>query len=123
MPHVVVDYSANLEDFKPSELLLNINQTLVNTGYCQAIDIKARAHKNEVFVIGLNESQQSYVHTKIYLLSGRNEAQKAEIGQKVLDCLLAYSALNLQKTSVQLAVELVEMPKQDYFKQVIQLKN
>lgn len=76
-----------------------------------------------MFVIGLNENQQSYVHTKIYLLSGRNEARKAEIGQKVLDCLFAYSALNHQQTSVQLAVELVEMPKQDYFKQVIQFKN
>ncbi len=32
MPHVIVDYSANLEDFEPKLLLLKINTALVETG-------------------------------------------------------------------------------------------
>lgn len=32
MPHVIVDYSANLKDFEPRPLLLQINTALVETG-------------------------------------------------------------------------------------------
>lgn len=119
MPHVIVDYSANLESFEPKQLLLDINSALVETGYCQAIDIKSRARKDDVFVIGLDAEQQAYVHVKVYLLSGRNQQQKTEIGQKVFKALVANSALSQQKIAVQSCVELIEMPKQDYFKQVI----
>ncbi|WP_343682204.1 5-carboxymethyl-2-hydroxymuconate Delta-isomerase [Acinetobacter baylyi] len=119
MPHIVIDYSANLENFEPKQLLLKINHALVETGYCQAIDIKSRAHKDDVFVIGLDTEQQAYVHVKVYLLSGRNQQQKTEIGQKVFETLVADQVLNQQKISVQSCVELIEMPKQDYFKQVI----
>lgn len=119
MPHVVIDYSANLENFEPKQLLLKINNALVETGYCQAIDIKSRARKDDVFVIGLDTEQQAYVHVKVYLLSGRNQQQKTEISQKVFETLVADQVLNQQKISVQSCVELIEMPKQDYFKQVI----
>lgn len=120
MPHVVVDYSANLENFEPKQLLLEINNALVETGYCQAIDIKSRAHKDDVFVIGLETEQQAYVHVKVYLLSGRNQQQKTDIGESVFAALLADPKLNQQKIVVQSCVELIEMPKQDYFKQVIE---
>lgn len=120
MPHVVVDYSSNLENFEPKQLLLEINNALVETDYCQAIDIKSRAHKDDVFVIGLETEQQAYVHVKVYLLSGRNQQQKTDIGEKVFAALLADPKLNQQKIVVQSCVELIEMPKQDYFKQVIE---
>lgn len=119
MPHVIVDYSANLKDFEPRPLLLQINTALVETGYCEALDIKSRAHKDDVFVIGLGAEQQAYVHVKVYLLSGRDQQQKQEIGKNVLKVLLSYSALQQQDFHVQSCVELIEMPKQDYFKHVI----
>ena len=120
MPHVIVDYSANLQDFKAQPLLLKINTALVQTGYCEALDIKSRARKDDVFVIGLDTEQHAYVHVKIYLLFGRDQQQKTEIGQKVLDTLRADHVLNHQKIAVQSCVELIEMPKQDYFKHVIE---
>ena len=119
MPHVIVDYSANLKDFEPRPLLLQINTALVETGYCEALDIKSRAHMDDVFVIGLGAEQQAYVHIKVYLLSGRDQQQKQEIGENVLKVLLSYSTLQQQDFPVQSCVELIEMPKQDYFKHVI----
>jgi len=119
MPHVIVDYSANLKDFEPRPLLLQINTALVETGYCEALDIKSRAHMDDVFVIGLGAEQQAYVHVKVYLLSGRDQQQKQGIGKNVLKVLLSYSALQQQDFHVQSCVELIEMPKQDYFKHVI----
>jgi len=119
MPHVIVDYSANLKDFEPRPLLLQINTALVETGYCEALDIKSRARQDNVFVIGLGTEQQAYVHVKVYLLSGRDQQQKQEIGKNVLKGLVSYSALQQQDFAVQSCVELIEMPKQDYFKHVI----
>ena len=74
---------------------------------------------DDVFVIGLGAEQQAYVHVKVYLLSGRDQQQKQEIGENVLKILLSYSALQQQDFPVQSCVELIEMPKQDYFKHVI----
>ena len=74
---------------------------------------------DDVFVIGLGAEQQAYVHVKVYLLSGRDQQQKQEIGENVLKILLSYSALQQQDFPVQSCVELIEMPKLDYFKHVI----
>ncbi|MCL9675868.1 5-carboxymethyl-2-hydroxymuconate Delta-isomerase [Acinetobacter sp. ACZLY 512] len=119
MPHIIVDYSANIEYFDPKQLLSQINTSIIETGYCDAIDIKSRARKDDIFLIGEGDHNQAYVHVKVYLLSGRTEQQKTEIGEKVLQAITSNQSLMSQKKPIQSCVEIVEMPKQDYFKQVI----
>ncbi|PPZ93054.1 5-carboxymethyl-2-hydroxymuconate isomerase, partial [Acinetobacter ursingii] len=66
--------------------------------------------------------QQAYVHVKVYLLSGRDQQQKQGIGKNVLKVLLSYSALQQQDFPVQSCVDLIEMPKKEYFKNLIKSK-
>lgn len=59
------------------------------------------------------------MHVKVYLLSGRTEQQKTEIGEKVLQAVTSNQSLMNQKKPIQSCVEIVEMPRQQYFKTVI----
>ncbi len=97
MPHIIVDYSANIEYFDPKQLLSQINISIIETGYCDAIDIKSRARKDDIFLIGEGDHNQAYVHVKVYLLSGRTEQQKTEIGEKVLQTVTSNQSLMNQK--------------------------
>lgn len=63
MPHVVVDYSDNLTGINAKQLLEEINTTLIETELFSPEDIKSRARRDEVFLIGLGVDQ-AYILVK-----------------------------------------------------------
>ena len=87
MPHVIVNHSANIADLDSKQLLQQVNTALVATDLFVAHDIKARIFKDDVFLIGLNDIDEAYIHVKLYLLSGRTDAQKQAAGQALLKVL------------------------------------
>lgn len=119
MPHVVVDYSDNLTGLNAKQLLEEINTTLIETELFSPEDIKSRARKDEVFLIGLGVDQ-AYIHVKAYILSGRTAEQKQLIGDQLLTALSQKNYLQEEVNQpIQLCVELIDMPREDYFKQVV----
>lgn len=86
MPHVVVDYSDNLTGLNAKQLLEEINTTLIETELFSPEDIKSRARRDEVFLIGLGVDQ-AYIHVKAYILSGRTAEQKQLVGEQLLAAL------------------------------------
>jgi len=119
MPHVVVDYSENLTGLNAKQLLEEINITLIETELFSPEDIKSRARKDDVFLIGLG-ADQAYIHVKAYILSGRNAEQKQLMGDQLLSTLSRKKYLQQEfNKEIQLCVELIDMPREDYFKQVV----
>ena len=119
MPHVVVDYSENLTGLNAKQLLEEINTTLIATELFSPEDIKSRARKDDVSLIGLGVDQ-AYIHVKAYILSGRTAEQKQLIGNQLLIALSQKNYLQEEVNQpIQLCVELIDMPREDYFKQVV----
>jgi len=119
MPHVVVDYSENLTGLNAKQLLEEINTTLIETELFSPEDIKSRARKDDVFLIGLG-TDQAYIHVKAYILSGRNAEQKQLMGDQLLSTLSRKKYLQQEfNKEIQLCVELIDMPRENYFKQVV----
>lgn len=113
MPHVVVDYSDNLTGLNAKQLLEEINTTLIETELFSPEDIKSRARRDEVFLIGLGVDQA-------YILSGRTAEQKQLVGEQLLAALSNKKYLPQEfNKEIQLCVELIDMPRDDYFKQVV----
>ena len=120
MPHLIANYSANLADLDQQKLLKLVNTVLVETGLFSAHDIKSRIFKDEVFLIGLQNHQEAYVHLKLYILSGRTQVQKQAAGEALLRLLEQKGYLkNEAEYSIQLCVEVIDMPKENYFKATI----
>ncbi|RIL14991.1 5-carboxymethyl-2-hydroxymuconate isomerase [Acinetobacter baumannii] len=122
MPHVVVDYSDNLTGINAKQLLEEINTTLIETELFSPEDIKSRARRDEVFLIGLGVDQ-AYIHVKAYILSGRTTEQKQLVGEQLLAVLSNKKYLPQEfNKEIQLCVEIIDMPRDDYLSKLYNSK-
>lgn len=120
MPHLIANYSANLTELNPHQLLKDANAALIETDLFVANDIKSRAFKDEIFLIGLNEAEEAYIHLELYLLSGRTQEQKQAVGAALLHRLEQKSYIQSEVSfPIQLCVEVIDMPKENYFKATV----
>jgi 5-carboxymethyl-2-hydroxymuconate isomerase len=119
MPHIHLEYSDNIEKLEVKPLLKALNTALILGGYAQAgLDIKSRAVCQHDYVIGEDEQNQAYLHAKISLLTGRS----VELRQEISACMLKVLADNLPdqiNVTVQLCVEVLEMSRDIYAKQIV----
>lgn len=123
MPHIQVEYSANIQSLDTTGLLSDINQALIATGVVQAQDLKSRITMNSDYLIGLvdDEVEQAYIHVQLSILSGRTDAEKAKLQDQVLMALQRFKVTCPKKLQVQLSSELIEMSKVFYRKAVVEI--
>lgn len=66
------------------------------------------------------QNNNPYIHVKAYILSGRTAEQKQLVGEQLLAALSNKKYLPQEfNKEIQLCVELIDMPRDDYFKQVV----
>lgn len=117
MPQMTVEYSDNIKDLDTVGLLSGLNHCLFDTGLIGHSDeIKTRARANAEFLIGFGETQQAYIHVCLSILTGRTSEQKAKMADHLIGFLQSFDAYTANGLSVQLCVELDEMPREDYRK-------
>lgn len=120
MPHIITNYSSNLNNLDSLQLLKDVNSVLLDTMLFSEHDIKSRIFKDQNFLIGVNGIQDAYIHLKLYLLSGRSEAQKKSLGELLLNILEQKNYLKSKiDFKIQLCVEVIDMPKENYFKSTV----
>ncbi|CAM3427379.1 5-carboxymethyl-2-hydroxymuconate Delta-isomerase [Hydrogenibacillus schlegelii] len=94
MPHVIVEYSANLEaEGDIPGLLRAINRTLL--GFQPLIPIgglRTRAYRAEKYVVADGTADDAFVHVTILLGRGRTEADRWKIGEAVFQTLKGHFA-------------------------------
>ena len=119
MPHLHMEYTANLTDLNADVALMRLNNTLVGSGqFATEFDIKSRAVKVETFKVGTALAERAFVHVKLALLSGRS----AEIKKQLSESLLAVVRDLCEWPSsieVQLCVEILDIDRDSYSKTAI----
>jgi 5-carboxymethyl-2-hydroxymuconate isomerase len=119
MPHLHMEYTANLTDLNADVALMRLNNTLVGSGqFAAEFDIKSRAVKVETFKVGTALAERAFVHVKLALLSGRS----AEIKKQLSESLLAVVRDLCEWPSsieVQLCVEILDIDRDSYSKTAI----
>lgn len=118
MPHVTLEYSANVQPLDVQKLLRTVNQAMIDTGEFESLDIKSRAVKQEEFLIGLADSGHAYIHVKVALLSGRSAETKLNISKQLLDVLHS-QLLPIAGIRLQLCVEMQDIDRVAYSKAVL----
>ena len=119
MPHLHMEYTANLTQLNADLALIRLNNTLVGSGQFGAeFDIKSRAIKIEHFKVGTALGDRAFVHVKLALLSGRSAEIKKQLSQSLLAVLqeLCEWPVGLE---VQLCVELLDIDRESYSKTAI----
>ena len=73
MPHLHLEYTANLTGLAVEKTLLRLNNVLMVSGqFGSEFDIKSRAVKVETFQVGTSLDPRGFVAVKLSLLSGRS---------------------------------------------------
>ena len=119
MPHIHLEYSDNIDTLEVKPMLLALNQALLDGEFVQSgNEVKSRAIRQSDFVIGVDGDAEAYLHAKVSLLSGRDEATQSAISKLLLKTLQQNFKVPTDLT-VQICVEMIEMPRNSYSKLVL----
>ena len=113
MPHCIIEYSSDVADqVSIRELIEATFQGALSSGLFHEYDIKTRAYPCEHHQTG--STRDSFVHVSLCLLSGRDDAQKADLSEKVL------AQIEPMLSSVaSVGVEICDMHRASYRKRVL----
>jgi 5-carboxymethyl-2-hydroxymuconate isomerase len=89
MPHLVLEYSANVPDRPdPKRVLLDLHDALVASALFEKKDLKSRAVKHDVFTVADGAQDRAFVALSIAILDGRSDDVKAALSEAALDVLV-----------------------------------
>lgn len=118
MPHLILEYSANLQSFDTREVLALLNQAMLDTALFSESDIKSRAIKLDDFQVGMATENRAFIHVRVAMLAGRIDAERRKTTEALLAVLTAAMDKNLTG-EIQLSVETVEIDVPSYAKAII----
>lgn len=114
MPHIIVEYSDNIQNqLDVSAFMQKMHQCVINHDIA-AHKIKTRAIQLNDYIIGDAKPDDSMIHTTLLLLEGRGQDFAKTLGQAAYDTAKEYTIQNIPSCGVSL--ELREMKSETYFK-------
>lgn len=110
MPHIVIDYSANLEDqLDMHGLCVALKNAAAATGVFPAAGIRVRAHAAQHSVVADGEPNHSFIDIVIRLAAGRTDDQKMLATDAVFEAAKAFTADYMAHHPFMLSLELREI--------------
>lgn len=114
MPHCIIEFASEVaEQVSIDEMMAAVHQGAFESGLFPEYDIKTRAIAFDNHRTG--QTQDSFVHVNVHLLSGRDDAQKADLSERVLTKLAP-----LLPHVVSVGVEIIDMHRASYRKRVLE---
>lgn len=118
MPHLIIEYSGNLEGFDAEGALRALNQQVAASGQvADPLDIKARAVRRDHYFVGEpgeDPARHGFVHVTLLLLAGRAPQAKQAISRNLMEVLQGLDYPPALR--VQFSVELRDMERESYSK-------
>ena len=118
MPHLTLEYTNNLRALDTRRVLLDLNHALVASGHFNAMDIKSRAIPLDTWRVGITDTEQAFAHVSLAILSGRSPEVKGALSKALLH-VLSGACKDLAGCAVQLCVEIVDIDRATYAKEVL----
>lgn len=85
MPHVIVEYSANLDDsLDIGALVHELHRTMVESGIAEVAAIRTRAERRDLFEVADGNPANGFVHIVVRMRVGRPEEQRRKLGEALL---------------------------------------
>ena len=115
MPHLVLEYSANVPD-RPDlkRVLLDLHEALMASALFERKDIKSRAVRHDVFAVADGAEDRAFVALSIAILDGRPDEVKAAVSEAALDVLIRAFPRLVAGGRGALSVEVRDLPRASY---------
>jgi 5-carboxymethyl-2-hydroxymuconate isomerase len=117
MPHCILEYSNNVVD-QPDfyKLLQQVHEFLAGTGLFKLADIKSRAVRHDLFIVGDGARDRAFVTMNVSIFGGRDDATKAQISQGVLQVLEQHFSRTLAERRCSITVQISDIHRESYAK-------
>ncbi len=110
MPHVIVEYSANLEeDVSARDLIDRVHATILETGVFPIGGVRTRAERRDVYRVADGDPSNAFCAILIRIGRGRDEETRRRVSKEVLATLADVTAEAFRKRGLSLSVEIQEI--------------
>ena len=110
MPHVVVEYSANLEaDIAPRQLVEAVHGAVLAFPAFEKPGVRTRAARREHFLVAEGDPEDAFIAVTIRIGPGRDVATRKAASDAVMDALVAATGAIYQRRGLALSVEVTEL--------------
>jgi len=90
MPHIIVEYSANLDsETQIRALVKRLHEAALETGLFPLGGVRTRAARRDIYEIADGHSDNAFIHVLMRMGAGREEEEKNAAGQHIFDALTA----------------------------------
>lgn len=114
MPHLSIEYTANIPEAELHACLEACNGVLAASGHFEERDIKSRTLRLDHYRVGTRPEGRAFVAAKLALLAGRNASAKQELAQRLLEVMR--ETIPRRHGELQISVELVDIRAEAYTK-------
>lgn len=118
MPHIRLEQSNNIttESIDFNALFNEIHAATCEIAEAKMEDCQSRLTKTKDFYVGNGNEKNAFILLEIFLLTGRSDEAKKKLGETISKLLKKYYAEALSQLDVKLAVRIIEMQRDLYFK-------
>lgn len=117
MPHLTLEYTANLAHVAPTpDLHLALHHLLHSVAGIRIENCKSRWRRVDDWVTGAGEAEGAFVHLDLRFLEGRPPELCTAVGRTALDLLRTHFEKDTEDLDLQITVEVGEISRAGYFK-------
>jgi 5-carboxymethyl-2-hydroxymuconate isomerase len=111
MPHLNIEYSANLEEVLDVQALVDtIHKTALETGIFPLGGVRTRAEARKHYRIANGDPSAGYIHMMVRIGSGRDVETRKSAGDRIFAALCDFTEALYQERPLALSFELHEIP-------------
>ncbi len=109
MPHLIVEYSSNVEQHLDiPALLCAVHQAAIDSGVFDLDTIRTRAERRDAFVIADGDTRQAFIAVDVRMGPGQDEQVRRQIGKALFSALQTATAAARNSLRIRLSLELRE---------------
>lgn len=110
MPHIIVEYSANLEgDLSPRRLVDAIHAAALETGVFPVGGLRTRAERRDIYAVADGDPDNAFVAIVARIGEGRDAATRKRIAERLMSALEQETAPAYRSRGLGLTVEVQEI--------------
>ncbi|MFI5013823.1 MAG: 5-carboxymethyl-2-hydroxymuconate Delta-isomerase [Hyphomicrobiales bacterium] len=118
MPHIVIEYSANLETrIDLRELVRKTHEAALATGVFEVGGLRTRCSRRDIYRIADGHPDNSFVTVNIRVGHGRDAATRHRAGKMIFEAVCAHLAPIYATTPLGITLDVAEIDPTATFKQ------